>query len=134
MRSLAVFFGVILLSAFGLGATKLSLAIGHPVKAPAHKAVNTPVPSRSATPKPSVSASPAAAPSAAPSSSPAPNLPTAVTNGFVHMRAGTSTSTAIVANLNAGTVVYLTGKAIGLWQPALYQGLNGYIYTPYLNY
>lgn len=132
MRGLAIFFGIALLAAFGIGATELSLAVGQPQ--PAHRTVTKTQPAH--TPSPTATPSPSASPSATPgpSATPVPNLPTAVTNGFVHMRAGTSTGTAIVANLNGGSVVYLTGKAIGLWQPVLYQGLNGYVYTPYLNY
>lgn len=127
MQGLAVAFGILVLTAFGAGVTELSLAAGRQT---ADRPVRTPVPTVSASP----SATPSPSPSATPAS-PAPSgLPTAVTNGFVHMRAGTSTNTPIIADLQAGTTVELTGKAIGLWQPALYHGLNGYIYTPYLNY
>lgn len=133
MQNLAVAFGILVLTAFGAGVTEISLAAGRqtadqPVR-PAPRASVTPTPSARPTPTPSPEAA------LAPSPSPAgPALPTALTNGFVHMRAGTSTSTAIITGLQAGTTVELTGKAIGLWQPVLYHGLNGYIYTPYLNY
>jgi class 3 adenylate cyclase len=130
MRGLAIGIGILVLSGFGAGATELSLAMGQPADAPLEHSAAKP----SLSVKPSPSATPITAASPSPTASPTPNLPTAVTNGFVHMRAGTSTGTAIVANLNAGSIVYLTGQAIGIWQPVIYQGLNGYIYTPYLNY
>lgn len=128
MQGLAVAFGILVLTAFGAGVTELSLAAGRQsTDQPSRTALPTPSPSASAVPSPSATPTPSASPAP-------PSLPVAVTNGFVHMRAGTSTNTPIIADLQAGTTVELTGKAIGLWQPAAYRGLNGYIYTPYLNY
>lgn len=130
MQGLAVAIGILVLTAFGAGVTELSMAAGRQT---ADRPARTPAPSVSPSPQ---ATPPTPSPSVAPAlANPAPSgLPTAVTNGFVHMRAGTSTNTPIIADLQAGTTVQLTGKAIGLWQPALYNGLNGYIYTPYLNY
>lgn len=129
MRGLAIAFGILVITGFGVGVTELSLAVGHQkaVELPASPAVSksaSPAPTPSPSPSPSASASPVASPSA----------PTATTNSFVHMRAGTSTASADLANLQGGTVVRLTGKPVGLWQPVSYGGLNGYIYVTYLTY
>ena len=129
MRGLAIGFGIIFLTAFGVGAAELSQASAHQSDVPAPvKHV------KAASPSPSPAPSSSITPAPTPSPSPVQTLPTATTNGFVHMRAGTSTSSAIVANLQGGTVVQLPAPAIGLWQPVIYQGLTGYVYTPYLNY
>ena len=62
----------------------------------------------------------------------APN--TAATTTFVHVRASKSTSSAIITDLNAGTVVQLGDDADATWQGVTYQGKSGYIYRAYLQY
>jgi hypothetical protein len=131
MRNLSIASGIVLLTAFGVGVTELAMASGNQSvdQPPARHSVAT-------SPSPSTQPSPSATPQAShtPLPSPSPGLATATTNGFVHLRAGTSTSTADLADLQAATTVELTGSAVGLWQPVRYQGINGFIYTPYLNY
>lgn len=67
---------------------------------------------------------PAAATAAAPKK--------AVTVSYVNVRSGKSTSTAIIANLEAGTEVELRDDANSTWQGVTVQGKNGYIYKEYL--
>ncbi|TAK88992.1 SH3 domain-containing protein [Patescibacteria group bacterium] len=74
----------------------------------------------------------AAAPKAAPAPAVAPAAKTAITVSYVNVRAGKSTTTAIVTNLEAGTVVQLRDDANSTWQGITYQGKNGYIYKDYL--
>lgn len=63
-----------------------------------------------------------------------PAAKTATTKSFVRFRAGRSTSTAVLAELDGGTVVTLGSYSDSLWQQATYNGQTGYIYKRYLNY
>lgn len=81
-------------------------------------------------------ATPAPAPTPAPTPAPiaAPATKTATTVSFVHMRAGKSTNTPIITNLDGGVVVELRSDSDKYWQGVVYQGKNGYIYKTYLQY
>lgn len=131
---------------FGLAATYLQL---HPglVSATANMAANVAGKSQStaqsAEPKPAAleSSSQAAAPAtpgpSAPVASPPATAPaaapkTATTISFVNVRAGKSTSTPIIMNLEAGTVVQLSEDSTATWQGVTYQGKAGYIFKDYL--
>ena len=122
--------GLAALTVFGAGVSELALASHHQtVTAPPKPAISVaPTPS----PMPQATPTPSATPAATPAST--PTQPTAVTNSFVHLRANPTTSSTDLADLQAGTTVTLTGTAQGSWQPVLYQGTAGYIYTSYLNY
>lgn len=87
-------------------------------------------PKAATTPKPSAAV--AAAPAPLPVPAVAPN--TATTNSFVHLRAAKSVASAILTDLNAGTVVQLRDDADATWQGVTYQGKIGYIYRAYLQY
>jgi uncharacterized protein YgiM (DUF1202 family) len=50
------------------------------------------------------------------------------------MRAGKSTSTAILMDLNGGTAVQLLSDSDAQWQQVQYNGLTGYIFKTYLAY
>lgn len=63
-----------------------------------------------------------------------PAVKTATTVSFVNMRAGKSTSTPIVAELDGGTIVQLRDDADPTWQGVTYNGKVGYIYKEYLHY
>ena len=95
-------------------------------------------PQTSATPSPVVSPKPT--PTQTPTPTPAPTpvptamVPTATTNSFVHMRAGKSTSTAIITDLNGGTVVQLLTDSDTQWQQVRYNGFTGYVFKQYLTY
>ena len=72
-----------------------------------------------------------------PAPAPAPVVPaakTATTKGFVHFRVARSTSSKILADLEANTVVTLGSYSDTLWQQATYNGQTGYIYKRYLQY
>lgn len=136
-RVAVILGGILVLALFAGGLTEATLAIGHrgaitddsllrPKASGAPKA--SPSPSASATP----SATPT--PTATPTPVATPVLPTATTNAFVHMRAGKSTSTAILADLNGGTVVQLLPDRDADWQQVQYNGLTGYIFRTYLAY
>jgi uncharacterized protein YgiM (DUF1202 family) len=58
----------------------------------------------------------------------------AVTNSFVHLRAGKSIYTNILTDLNAGTTVQLLPDSDAQWQQVQYNGLTGYIFKIYLTY
>ena len=141
-RVVATTAGVLVLALLAAGLTETTLAVGSRGRLSDDSAVKvTPRVSASPSAKPSPSAvakspSPSAGPSATPSStpSPAPSGPVATTNAFVHMRAAASTSSAILYNLNGGTVVKLLPWQDPLWQEVEYNGATGYIYRTYLAY
>jgi uncharacterized protein YgiM (DUF1202 family) len=93
-------------------------------------ATATPVPTPVPTPMPT----PTAVVTPTPTPAPAAATPKATTNSFVHMRAGNSISTAILADLNGGTEVELLPFADAQWQQVRYNGMNGYIFKAYLAY
>jgi uncharacterized protein YgiM (DUF1202 family) len=129
--------GILALTAVAAGLTELTLAMGHHGRLAddqAQRHLATPPPSPS--PSPSASATPAPAPETTPVPTPTatPAAAGAVTNSFVHMRAGASTATAIVADLNAGSEVILGTYRDSQWQQVNYNGLNGYIFRSYLTY
>ena len=108
-------------------ATKLALGnSGAKRTAPIHVAAS---PSPTPTPTPSATPTPTPLPTATPVAQ-----RTAVTNGFVHMRADKSTSSAIVVDLQGGTTVVLGSDETSLWQQASYGSYSGYIWKGYLNY
>jgi hypothetical protein len=95
-----------------------------------------PKPATQATPKPKPATKPAPAAAATPTPAPNPAVAanTATTSSFVHLRAAKSTSSAIITDLNGGTVVELREDADATWQGVTYQGKTGYIYRAYLQY
>jgi uncharacterized protein YgiM (DUF1202 family) len=125
--------GVLVLALLAGGLTEATLALGGQGRLAddlllrptvAHVATPTPTP----TPSPSLSATPTPTPVAT------PVVPTAVTNSFVHLRAGKSTSTNILIDLNGGTTVQLLADSDAQWQQVKYNGLVGYIFKTYLIY
>jgi uncharacterized protein YgiM (DUF1202 family) len=141
-RAVATLGGVLVLALLAGALTELTLAVGgrgtiandallRPMSAsvatstPKATPKKTPVATASPTPSPSVSPSPSASPSSS---------ETATTNAFVHLRAGASTSTAILLNLNGGTQVELLSYSDPEWQEVEYQGTIGYIFKSYLEY
>lgn len=139
-RAVATFGGVLILALVAGGLTEATLAFGRHGSL-TNDALLRPL-YRSPKPTPSPTSSPVASPSvtpvasATPSITPAPTpvIPRATTNSFVHMRAGKSTSTTILIDLNGGTVVDLLPDQDAQWQQIRYQGLSGYIYKTYLSY
>ena len=59
---------------------------------------------------------------------------TATTNSFVNFRAGKSTTSAIITNIESGATVQLRNESDSTWQGVTHQGKNGFIYRSYLNY
>ncbi len=137
-RAVATFGGIFVLVLIASGLTEATLALGHrgslanDILLRPHQAKLVPKPT--STPAPSTPI-PASSPSpATPTPSSTPVVSTATTNGFVHMRAGKSTSTAILTDLNGGTVVELLSDSDTQWQQVSYNGLTGYIFKTYLTY
>jgi len=139
-RLAATFGSLVILAVLAGGLTEATMALGgrgslandillRPLKLGASPSV-----SPSTTPKPTVSATPSPTPVATPA--PTPAVPTATTNSYpiVHMRVGKSASTAIVTDLNGGTVVQLLSDSDAQWQQVRYNGFTGYIYKIYLTY
>ncbi|MBW4061336.1 hypothetical protein HJC99_02060 [Candidatus Saccharibacteria bacterium] len=131
---IAIGVGIITLGAAGLTEATLAYS-GRDVLldgTPAVHASPSPAPSRSPSPSPTV------VPSVVPSPTVTPVLPsgapTATTNSFVHMRASASINSAIVANLNGGTVVTLESYVDSRWQEVSVGGQMGYVYRSYLTY
>jgi uncharacterized protein YgiM (DUF1202 family) len=136
-RVFAIVGGVLVLALMAGVLTEATLAVGH------HGRIVDDVllrPRASGTPTPS--ATPTATPSATPVATPVPTpVPTATpvertarTSSFVRMRAGKSTSTAILYELNGGTIVTLLPDADAQWQQVRYSGQTGYIFKTYLIY
>jgi len=137
-RAAAILAGVLVLALVAGGLTEATLAIGHQgvisddtlVRAGLRKASPKPSPTASVSPK----ATPASTPSASVTPPSTPALPTATTNSFVHLRASNSTSSAIIDNLNGGTVVRLLPYSDSQWQQVQVNGETGYVFKSYLTY
>jgi uncharacterized protein YgiM (DUF1202 family) len=137
-RVVVILGGVLVLALLAGGFTEATLAVGHrggiaddALLRPSAKNL-TPKPS----PTPSAVVTPAATatPAPTPSTTPVPATRVAVTNSFVHLRAGKSIYTNILTDLNAGTQVQLLPDADAQWQQVQYNGLTGYIFKTYLTY
>ena len=63
-----------------------------------------------------------------------PAVRTATTKSFVRFRAGRSTSSAVLAELDGGTVVTLGDYVDSKWQQVTYNGQTGYVAKVYLQY
>lgn len=135
-RVVAILGGVLVLALVAAGLTEATLAMGHrghisddarlrPVATALPTTVPSPSPSAAATPTPTSTPTPTATPAAA---------PTATTNSFVHLRAGKSTATPILVDLDGGTVVTLLPDSNAQWQQVNYNGVVGYIFKSYLAY
>lgn len=140
-RIVATAGGVLVLALLAAGLTEATLAVGDrgrtsddsTLQATTRPTVSTkPSDTPVASTTPSASATPKATPT--PTPAPTPAGPVATTNAFVHMRAAASTSSAILYNLNGGTVVQLLPWSDQLWQEVQYNGTTGYIYRTYLAY
>jgi uncharacterized protein YgiM (DUF1202 family) len=132
-RIIATLGGVLVLAIFAGSLTEATLAFGRSgisddvLLRPTHVAPSS---SKSPTPSPSPSATPTPSPTPAPT----PTERTATTNGFVHLRAGNSTTSAIIIDLQQGTTVTLLPYSDVSWQQVQYNGQTGYIFKSYLNY
>ena len=136
-RVVLIAIGILGLTLVASGLTELTLALGHNGRLTDDRLVRpitSPSPHPSTSPSPSVMPTPTATPAPAATPTPTPAGPTATTNSFVHMRAGASTATPIIANLDGGTVVTLGSYSDSQWQQVQYNGLDGYIFKSYLNY
>lgn len=133
--------GIIALAIVAGGLTQSSLAWGgrgpapdvslvHPTARATLPATTSPVPS--IMPPVSASLSPSATPAPTPAAT--PNGPTATTVSFVRLRAGASTSSGVLAELQGGTVLQLGTYQDSQWQQVSYNGLNGYVFRSYLQY
>jgi uncharacterized protein YgiM (DUF1202 family) len=135
VRAFYTLSGIIILAIGATFLTEATLAVGHRNTliddAALVKASPTASPTPTPTPKPTTSPSATPVATATPA---APAAATAVTNSFVHLRAGASTGTPIVADLNGGTTVTLGAYRDSQWQQVTYNGVNGYIYRSYLTY
>lgn len=116
------------------GATSIAMAYaGSKRTAEVHQTqVPLPTPSSRTSLTPTPSATPSVIPAPTPVSTPVQH--TAVTNGFVHMRADKSTSATIVVDLQGGSTVVLGSGETSLWQEATFGSYHGYIWKSYLNY
>jgi len=139
-RVVATFGGVLVLALLAGGLTEATMALGHrgslandTALRPLTHTTAKPSPTVSATPKPSATPAPTATPTPAPTATPVAAA-VATTNSFVHMRAGKSTSTAILTDLNGGTQVQLLPDSDAQWQQVRYNNLTGYIFKTYLTY
>ncbi len=133
MRVAYALVGILLLALVASLLTEATLAVGHHGRIADDSLIHV-SPSATPRPSPSLMPSPSIAPTATPVPTAPPVVPTAVTNSFVHLRAGASTATPIVTDLNGGTTVVLGPYRDSQWQQVTYNGLNGYIFRSYLNY
>jgi uncharacterized protein YgiM (DUF1202 family) len=137
-RAIATLGGVLVLALLAGGLTEATLAIGHSggiaddyLLRPASSHLKA----AGVTPKPTPSGSPVASPAATPAATSVPSAQLfATTNAFVHMRAGKTTASNIVLNLNGGSQVQLLPDSDSQWQQVQYNGVTGYIFKTYLNF
>ena len=141
-RFAATFGSLVILAVLAGGLTEATMALGGRGSL-ANDILLRPLnlggtPSPTATPKPTASPTPSPTPTATPAPTPVPTVavPTATTNSYpiVHMRAGKSASTAVITDLNGGTLVQLLSDSDAQWQQVRYNGLVGYIFKQYLTY
>lgn len=127
MRAAFTLIGILLLAVIASALTEFTLV---------YAKHTTPEVSVSVSPTPTPTPSPTPTPTVTPTSTPiaTPSVPTVVTNGFVHMRSGASTSTPIVTDLQAGTTLILGSYSDSQWQQVSYNGINGYVFKAYLTY
>jgi uncharacterized protein YraI len=131
-RAAVILSSILVLALLAGGLTEATLAIGRRGVISDDRSARPK--SVVASPSPSASATPSATPVPTVAATPAPALNTATTNAFVHMRAGKSTSTAILTDLNGGVVVQLLPDSDAQWQQVDYNGIIGYIFKSYLAY
>ncbi len=130
MRVVYIAIGILVLALAATGLAETTLALGK-----AHLGDDQNArPAATVTPTPTATATPTATPKPIITPAPTPAAKTATTTSFVRLRAGASTSSAILAELNGGTVVTLGTYSDSLWQQVRYNGLSGYIYKSYLRY
>lgn len=94
-------------------------------------------PTPSPTPTPEVTPTPSPTPTPAPvlgDQTTAPAERTATTKSFVRLRARATTSSAVLAGLNKGTVVTLGPFSSSTWQEVTVGGQHGYVAKSYLIY
>ena len=137
-RTLLILSGVFVLALLAGGLTEAAMVIGQQrvIVDDTASRVASPTPSATQTPSVTPEATPTTTPTATPLVTPAatPVARTATTNGFVRLRAGASTATAIVMELNGGTVVVLGNYQDAQWQEVTVNGVRGFIYKAYLAY
>ena len=138
-RVAAILSGILVLALLAGGLTEATLAIGHSGRITDDRSLRPAQATPTASPrgaKPSATPTASVKPTASPTVTPMPTPagPTATTNSFVHLRAGKSTSTTILADLDGGTVVQLLPDSDAQWQEVRYNGLTGYIFKSYLAY
>jgi uncharacterized protein YgiM (DUF1202 family) len=133
-RAIYTIVGILSLTLVAGGLTEVSMAFGQSHLAGDYwvRPAVTVTPSPSVSPSPSPTLSPT--PVVTPAPTPAPAAATATTVSFVRLRAGASTATAVVAELQGGTVVTLGAYSDSQWQEAYVNGAHGYIFKSYLRY
>lgn len=132
-RGLTILSGILILALLAGGLTEAALALGHRGGV-GEVVVRTPSPSPRASATPVATATPSATPTPTATPVATPSAKTAVTNSFVHMRAGKSIYTNILTDLNAGMVVEVLPDSDAQWQQVRYKGMIGYIFKLYLTY
>jgi hypothetical protein len=138
-RWLAIMGGVLILALLAGGLTEVALAFGR-MNSTADDVLVRPMDQRSVAPTPTPTPTPTPAPPSTPTPTltltptPTPAGPTAVTNGFVRLRASNTTASAVLAELNGGTRVQLLPVSDSQWQKVQYGNLVGYIFKAYLRY
>lgn len=140
-RATATLGGVLVLALLAGVLTEATMAQGNVSKLaddtlfrPAGTSTPTPSASPTATPTPTPTATPTSTPTPTATPIPTPSGPTATTSSFVRLRAGNSTNTAVLAELNGGTVVELLPVSDSQWQQVRVNGQVGYVYKLYLTY
>jgi hypothetical protein len=138
-RVLTMLGGVLVLALLAGGLAEATLALGHHGKIANDlllRPSQSPQPTATASPTlvPTPILTPTPIPAGTPSPIATPVVKRAITNSFVHMRAGKSIYTNILVDLNANTAVVLLPDSDAQWQQVQYNGLTGYIFKTYLTY
>jgi hypothetical protein len=138
-RGVLITVGILSLALAATGLTEATMALNHQRDLANDQAVRpatTVTPKPTATPAPTVTANPITtpAPTPVPAATLAPTAGTATTVSFVRLRAGASTNTAVLAELDGGVTMKLGTYRDSQWQQVFYNGQTGYIYLSYLRY
>lgn len=131
--------GVMVLALVAAAITEATLAVGHreslgseELLRQLHGGFKKTGPVATVSPTPTTTPSPTPSPIASPTSP--PKVPTVTTSSFVRLRAGASTSTAVLAELNGGTVLERLPDGNSQWQQVRYGNMVGYVFKAYLIY
>lgn len=134
-RGVLIGVGILSLALTATGLTEATMVLNHRHDLTNDQSVRPSAsPTPSATPTPTATPAPTAVPTPTATPAVAPAAGTATTVSFVRLRAGASTTTAVLAELDGGVTLTLGSYRDSQWQQVIYNGQTGYIFLSYLRY